>query len=69
MAPDQVLEQNQDRLLAIPGVEGVGIGGSEDSPVIVVMVRHGGSEMRKKLPSQLEGYPVKMEVTGEITAS
>jgi hypothetical protein len=63
-----VLERHQDRLMSIPGVEGVGIGGSEDSPVIVVMVRKGGADIRKKLPARLEGYPVKVEVTGEITA-
>jgi hypothetical protein len=62
------LERHQDRLMSIPGVEGVGIGGSEDSPVIVVMVRKGGADIRKKLPARLEGYPVKVEVTGEITA-
>lgn len=62
------LEKHQDRLMAIPGVSGVGIGGSEDSPVIVVMVTTGGTAMRKQLPDQIEGYPVKVEVTGEITA-
>ena len=62
------LERHQDRLMSIPGVAGVGIGGSEDSPVIVVMVKKGGADIRKKLPARIEGYPVKVEVTGEITA-
>ena len=62
------LERHQDRLMSIPGVEGVGIGGSEDSPVIIVMVSKGGADIRKKLPAQIEGHPVKVEVTGEITA-
>jgi hypothetical protein len=67
-AATTALEKHQDRLMAIPGVVGVGIGGSEDSPVIVVMVTTGGAAMRKQLPDQIEGYPVKVEVTGEITA-
>ena len=62
------LERHQDRLMSIPGVEGVGIGGSEDSPVIIVMVSKGGADIRKKLPARIEGHPVKVEVTGEITA-
>lgn len=68
MQADEVLAKHQDRLMSIAGVEGVGIGGSEESPVIIVMVRQGATEMRKKLPSQIEGYPVTVEVTGEITA-
>jgi hypothetical protein len=68
MNADEALEKHQDRLMAMEGVQGVGIGGSEDSPQIIVMVSHGGAEMRKKLPSNLEGYPVKVEVTGEIRA-
>jgi hypothetical protein len=68
MKAEAALERHQARLMSIPGVEGVGIGGSEDSPVIVVMVRKGGAAVRKTLPTQVEGYPVKVEVTGEITA-
>jgi hypothetical protein len=62
------LEKHHDRLMSIPGVVGVGVGGSEDSPVIVVMVSAGGAAMRKQLPDRIDGYPVKVEVTGEITA-
>jgi hypothetical protein len=68
MTAEEALEKHQDRLMAVQGVQGVGIGGAEDSPQIVVMVSHGGTEMRKKLPSSVEGYPVKVEVTGEIRA-
>jgi hypothetical protein len=68
MKADAALVKHQDRLMAIEGVQGVGIGGSEESPQIIVMVSHGGAEMRKKIPSSIEGYPVKVEVTGEISA-
>jgi hypothetical protein len=68
MKVEEVLDKHTDHLMSIPGVEGVGIGGSDDSPVIIVMVRQGGSEMRKQLPSQIEGYPVRVDVTGEIVA-
>lgn len=68
MKAEAALKKHQDRLMSIPGVEGVGIGGSEDSPLIVVMVRKGGADIRKKIPAHIEGYPVKVEVTGEIRA-
>lgn len=68
MKAEAALEKHTDRLMAIQGVQGVGIGGSEDSPQIVVMVSQGGTAMRNKLPSSIEGYPVRVEVTGEIRA-
>jgi hypothetical protein len=68
MKAAEALHKHEKELMSIPGVEGVGIGGSEDSPVIVVMVRKEGTAMRKKLPAQIEGYPVEVDVTGEITA-
>ena len=37
-------------------------------PTIVIMVTHGGRDIKDQLPSSLEGYPVRVEVTGEIRA-
>jgi len=68
MNAEAALDKHQDRLMAIPGVAGVGLGGSEDDPSIVVMVTRGGRDIKDQLPSSLEGYPVRIEVTGEITA-
>jgi hypothetical protein len=69
MSVEEALEKHQDRLMSIPGVEAVGVGGDERSPVIVIMVRTGGADVRRRLPARLEGYPVSVEVTGEISAS
>ena len=63
----KVLTQNEKQLM-IPGVEGVGIGGTSSAPVILVMVRSAEDEIAAKLPRQVGGYPVKVEVTGEIKA-
>jgi hypothetical protein len=68
MTVEELLAQHEDRLMAIPGVEGVGIGGSTDSPIIIIMVRQGATEMAEKLPRELGGYPVRIEVSGEIVA-
>jgi hypothetical protein len=64
---EDVLARNEPRLMAVPGVEGVGIGGTPEAPFILVMVRQGGTQMAKKLPQEIDGYAVRVEVTGEIT--
>ena len=68
MSPQQALEQHQEQLMSIPGVEGVGVGGSKVHPEIIIMVRQHRTEMANALPKQLNGYPVRVEVSGEITA-
>jgi hypothetical protein len=68
MEAEDVLEKHQTRLMAMAGVEGLGIGGTAEAPVILVMVREGGADVRKRIPPQLDGYPVQVEVVGEITA-
>jgi len=65
---EKVLETNRERLMSIPGVVGVGIGGSVNSPSIVVMFRESTPELKRKLPRRLGGFPVQGEVTGEINA-
>jgi hypothetical protein len=68
MKIEAVLEKNEAKLMSIPGVVGVGIGGSDEAPVILVMATHNATELKKKLPSQIAGFPVKVEVSGEIRA-
>ena len=68
MNAEQVLEHHKEQLMSIPGVEGVGVGGSEAHPEIIIMVRQHRTEMANTLPKQLNGYPVRVEASGEITA-
>ena len=65
---EEVFDRHESRLMTTAGVEGVGIGGSPDAPVILVMVRQGATAMAARLPTSLEGYPVVVEVSGEISA-
>jgi hypothetical protein len=65
---EKVFNQNESRLMAVPGVEGVGIGGTRARPVILVMVRKDAAAMAGKLPREIDGIPVKVEVSGEISA-
>lgn len=64
-----VVARRGPSLMAIPGVVGVGIGGSAADPVIVVLVEHLTPALRRALPGRLDGYPVEVEVSGPVTAS
>ena len=68
MAIEDVLRKNEGRLMAIPGVIGVGIGESEGMPIIIIMVKELTSELKNKLPYKLDSFDVKVEVVGEVTA-
>lgn len=68
MRIEDAMRLHEQQLMAIPGVNGVGIGESNGQPVILIMVKQLTPDLKKKLPSQLEGYGVKVEVVGEIRA-
>lgn len=68
MKIEDALDKHQDRLMAVPGVTGVGIGARAGKSVLVVMVKALTSELRAKIPARLEGFEVEVEVTGEISA-
>jgi len=64
---DDVLNDHAPGLMKIPGVVGVyqGALGNGD-PCLVVMLRDDGPERRNEIPRDLEGYPVRLEIGGEI---
>jgi hypothetical protein len=63
-----VLRNHERELMSIPNVVGVYVGVIEPSnkPCLKVMVTHQWSKSDPPIPSSLEGYPVIIEVTGEI---
>lgn len=64
---EQVLKDNQEMLLSIPGVQGFYQGKSENGEDrIVIMVDTLSNKNRDKFPDSLEGYPVIVEETGKI---
>jgi hypothetical protein len=64
---NEVLAEHSGALMKIDGVVGVYEGALENGePCIVVMLRDAGPEKRKELPGTLEGYPVRLEIGGEI---
>lgn len=63
-----VLTAHDRELLAIPGVTGVYVGVLDDqkTPCLKVMLVRRTPEADRDVPKQLEGYPVIVELTGEI---
>ncbi len=70
-AANKVKERNEEAILRIDGVVGIGIGLSETVPgevVIEVYVKKPAHEMRPVIPEVLEDITVKIVETGEIIA-
>jgi hypothetical protein len=54
--------------MSIPRVVGVAEGEYEGKPCIKVFVVERDSELRKQIPSNIEGYPLKVEESGKFHA-
>ena len=69
-AIEKVKADHEGKLMAIDGVQGVGIGQREDGDglAIKVYVDVKTKALQGKLPKLLEGYPVQIEVSGEFHA-
>ena len=65
---EAIKAKHETELLKIEGVQGVGIGEKMVKTVIKVYVIKKTEALQKKIPAQIEGYPVDIEVTGEIHA-
>jgi len=66
---EAVLAEHTPRLMAIPGVVGTYQSEFKDGrPFIGIMVKSQTPKLRQELPRELEGYPVQIDVTGEIRA-
>ena len=65
----EVLADHTPELMAMPGVVGTAESLTKDGrPCILVMLSKSTPELRAKLPRDLEGWPVVVEVTGEFHA-
>ncbi len=67
---EAVLAAQTDSLMAVPGVVGTAIGLCDGAPCIRVLLRAAddGGAARRRIPERLEGYAVRVEVTGPIRA-
>ncbi len=65
----EVLAAHTPELMALPGVVGTYQGERPDgSPTIVVMIARKSADLERRIPRELEGWPVTIQVTGEIRA-
>ena len=65
----EVLAAHTPELMALPGVTGTYQGAQSDgTPAIVVMLAGRDAGLERRIPRTLEGWPVVLEVTGEIRA-
>ena len=63
-----VLADHDDRLLKIAGVVGVYVALLPDgkTPCLTVMLAEESEAARQAIPKSIEGYPVVVEITGEL---
>ncbi len=57
---------HSDSLMALPSVVGTAVGLCDGAPCIRVYLADSSAAVRRRIPTQLEGYPVSAEVTGPI---
>lgn len=63
---DEVLAEHTGEWMSIPGVVGTAIGQFKGKPCIKIFVVKKTAELAERIPSQVEGFPVIVEETGEI---
>jgi hypothetical protein len=63
---EQVLEHHNDSLTTLPGVVGTAIGLCDGAPCIRVFFADSSSARAAPIPARLDGYPVRVEVTGPV---
>jgi hypothetical protein len=65
---EQVLNEKTSQWMAVDGVAGTAIGTFKGKPCIKVFTTLNPQELKDKLPSAVEGYPVVIEKTGPFNA-
>ena len=65
---EEAKAKHEIRLLGLDGVEGVGIGEESAKPVIKVYVSKQTKALEASIPTKLEGYPVRIELSGKFRA-
>ncbi len=66
---NEVMKVYTPELLSIRGVVGLYVGAQEDgTPCIKIMVAKRSKRLEKKIPIELDGYPLVIHETGIIRA-
>ena len=62
----EALQDHTGSLMAISGVVGTAQGLCDGKPCIRVFVVERSAEILNQIPSEIEGYPVEVQETGEF---
>jgi hypothetical protein len=65
---EHVMADHERELLAIEGVQGIGVGSDDGRPAIKVFVDHDQERYRQLLPRALDDIPVLVEESGVFEA-
>jgi hypothetical protein len=66
---EQALKDNTPKWMALAGVVGTGLSECDGKPCIRVFVTAKSDSLSKEIPSEVDGYPVEIEITGEFKAN
>jgi hypothetical protein len=61
-----VIDENSERLLALPGVVGLAEGLTDGKPCVLLLVERRTPELDAQVPATIDGYPVVIKVTGSL---
>jgi hypothetical protein len=64
----QIQQEHTDEWMALPGVVGTGIGQDKGKPCILVFTASNTAQVKQKIPSTVEGFPVVVRYIGEVRA-
>jgi hypothetical protein len=65
---EQVQEAHTDEWMAIPGVEGTAVGLHQGKPCILILASVEASQLKGRVPSIVQSYPVVINETGRFHA-
>ncbi len=65
---EEVLAEHTEEWMSVPGVVGTAIGACDGEPCIKLFVVRSTDELRQAIPEQVEGFVVRLEVTGAFQA-
>jgi hypothetical protein len=63
---EDIFNAHVSRLMAIPGVTGVGIGDCNGRPCLRVFVLQNTPQLSQSIPPMLDGYSVEVVETGPV---
>ena len=64
-----VKKKHEARLMSLPGVVSVGIGRDpQGNPAVIVGLDSPRSETQARIPPQLDGYPLQIQIVGPLKA-